>query len=150
VIFPDLDVTSDESVTALVRQGDPAIRADRRPGQQCRHRSGRSGRGKLDSAGPDIFEVNVFGVIRMTNAVLPHLRAQGSGRTINISSVLGLIPQPYGRVRLLQVGDRGLFRITRPAANKHTTSYANYTATRNSNACGPAGSMSPTAEIPTT
>src|SRR5213075_28998 len=48
----------------------------------------------LDQA-KDIFEVNVFGMIRMTNAVLPHMRAQGAGRIINVSSVLGLIPAPF-------------------------------------------------------
>lgn len=43
----------------------------------------------------NVFEINVFGVMRMTKAALPHMRARGSGRIINISSVLGLIPQPY-------------------------------------------------------
>jgi len=43
----------------------------------------------------DVFDVNVFGVIRMTNAVLPLMRAQRSGRIINVSSVLGLIPAPF-------------------------------------------------------
>jgi NAD(P)-dependent dehydrogenase (short-subunit alcohol dehydrogenase family) len=42
-----------------------------------------------------LFDVNLFGVIRMTNAVLPSMRRQGGGRIINISSVLGLIPGPY-------------------------------------------------------
>lgn len=42
-----------------------------------------------------LFDVNLFGVIRMTNAVLPSMRRRGSGRIINIGSVLGLIPAPY-------------------------------------------------------
>jgi len=42
-----------------------------------------------------LFDVNLFGVIRMTNAVLPSMRRQSEGRIINIGSVLGLIPAPY-------------------------------------------------------
>lgn len=42
-----------------------------------------------------LFNVNVFGLIRVTNAVLPIMRAQGQGRIVNMSSVLGLIPSPY-------------------------------------------------------
>jgi NAD(P)-dependent dehydrogenase (short-subunit alcohol dehydrogenase family) len=41
-----------------------------------------------------LFDVNVFGVMRVTKAVLPAMRRQGKGRIINISSILGLIPSP--------------------------------------------------------
>jgi NAD(P)-dependent dehydrogenase (short-subunit alcohol dehydrogenase family) len=42
------------------------------------------------------FEVNVFGLARLVQLVTPHMRAQRSGRIINISSIGGKFYEPFG------------------------------------------------------
>ena len=41
-----------------------------------------------------MFDANVFGVMRMIQAVVPHMRQQKTGRVINISSVSGKLVTP--------------------------------------------------------
>jgi len=42
------------------------------------------------------FEVNIFGLARLTQLVLPQMRTQKGGRIINISSIGGSIGEPHG------------------------------------------------------
>ena len=42
------------------------------------------------------FEVNIFGLARITQLVLPHMRAQKSGHIINISSMGGRLTTYFG------------------------------------------------------
>lgn len=42
----------------------------------------------------EMFDANVFGVMRMIRAVVPHMRHQKAGRIINISSIVGRLVTP--------------------------------------------------------
>jgi NAD(P)-dependent dehydrogenase (short-subunit alcohol dehydrogenase family) len=92
-----LDVTSEESVEAVVRE---VMRLEGRVDLLVNNAGfGVAPAGAEESSieqARSIFDTNFFGIVRMTRAVVPHMRRQGSGRIINIGSVLGFMPMPYG------------------------------------------------------
>lgn len=45
-----------------------------------------------------VMDVNFMGVVRCTKAVIPHMRQQKSGHVITISSVGGLVGQPFNEI----------------------------------------------------
>ena len=92
-----LDVTSDESVEAAVNE---LLRLEGRIDLLVNNAGfGVAPAGAEESSidqARSIFDTNFFGVVRMTRAVVPYMRKQGGGRIINIGSVLGFLPMPYG------------------------------------------------------
>ena len=89
-----LDVTSPDSVQQAVEQ------TLQRFGQidVLVNNAGYGLRGVVeeisDEQARQVYDVNVFGVIRMVRAVAPHMRKQKSGRIINISSIVGKVVVP--------------------------------------------------------
>ena len=91
----EMDVTDTQSVNAAVQ---------RVLGKYGRldvliNNAGIAGFGLLEATSIDqmkkIFEVNLWGVLRVYQAVLPSMRKNRSGLIINISTGLGLVSAPY-------------------------------------------------------
>src|SRR5256884_5853384 len=91
-----LDVTSDESVAAAV---NALLRSEGRVDLLVNNAGFSVAPAGAEESSIEqaraIFETNFFGIVRMTRAVVPHMRRQGGGRIINIGSVLGFLPAPY-------------------------------------------------------
>src|SRR3954462_11389837 len=96
VVFLPLDVTDNESVAGVVREVlERSGRIDVLVNNAGVGVAGAAEESSIEQARA-LFETNVFGSIRMIRAVLPQMREQGSGRIINVSSVLGFLPAPFG------------------------------------------------------
>src|SRR5205085_6758286 len=91
-----LDVTSDQSVEAAVAE---MLRVEGRIDLLVNNAGFSVAPAGAEESSIEqaraIFETNFFGIVRMTRAVLPHMRRQGAGRIINIGSVFGFLPSPY-------------------------------------------------------
>jgi NAD(P)-dependent dehydrogenase (short-subunit alcohol dehydrogenase family) len=91
----DLDVRDDRSVAAGI---EAAIAAAGRL-EVLVNNAGTGYFGILETLtveqARDLFETNVFSVLRLNRAVLPHMRARGSGLVVHVSSGLGRIVLPF-------------------------------------------------------
>jgi NADP-dependent 3-hydroxy acid dehydrogenase YdfG len=92
----ELDVTDEQSMAAAVKLVEAAEGAV----GVLVNNAGYSQSGAVESVPMDAvrrqFETNVFGLVRMTQLVLPGMRRQGWGRIINISSMGGRVVFPGG------------------------------------------------------
>ena len=62
-----------------------------------------------------LMDVNLFGMNNAIRAVLPHMRRQGAGRIVNLSSVAGVLPIPF----------QAWYSISKAAVNALTMALAN-------------------------
>ncbi len=89
-----LDVTEESQIAAAVQQAEARFGGI----DVLVNNAGYGFRGAVEEASQaeirQLFDVNFFGLIAMTQAVLPGMRARGSGHIINISSIAGRLSHP--------------------------------------------------------
>ena len=90
-----LDVTNENSVTKCIHQI-----IDKAGGIDILINNAGGGFAKTTEQATEeemkwVTDLNYFGVVRCTKAVLPGMRKQKSGRIINITSIGGLVGQPF-------------------------------------------------------
>ncbi len=91
-----MDITVEEQVTAAVDR----INAEQGGVDILINNAGFGSYGAMEDTAIDDaryqFEVNLFGLARLTQLVLPHMRAQKAGKIVNITSMGGKIYMPLG------------------------------------------------------
>jgi NAD(P)-dependent dehydrogenase (short-subunit alcohol dehydrogenase family) len=91
-----LDVTDDASMVAAVK----AIEGEHGAVGALVNNAGYGLQGPIEETSMEEvrrqFETNVFGLVRLTQLVLPGMRAAGGGRIVNISSMGGRLSLPGG------------------------------------------------------
>jgi NADP-dependent 3-hydroxy acid dehydrogenase YdfG len=91
-----LDVTDEDSMRAAVTR----VEEERGAVGVLVNNAGYSQSGALEELGPDEvrrqFETNVFGLLRMTQLVLPGMRRQRWGKVVNVGSMGGKLTFPGG------------------------------------------------------
>jgi NAD(P)-dependent dehydrogenase (short-subunit alcohol dehydrogenase family) len=90
-----LDVTDDASVAAAIG----AVQQRHGRVDLLVNNAGVGHRGTLEQLSLDdiaaVMDVNFYGVLRATKAVLPSMRSAGSGRIITVTSMNGVVARPF-------------------------------------------------------
>ena len=89
-----LDVTDQASIKFAINEGLAAFGSIQVVVNNAGFGSNSMFEQSPDSSIRTMYETNVFGVMNVMREALPHLRAQGSGRVINVTSMGGLIGLP--------------------------------------------------------
>ncbi|WP_338875536.1 SDR family oxidoreductase [Spirosoma sp. SC4-14] len=96
VLIERLDVQDTESIQQVIKAGIDTFG----PIDVLINNAGYGVMGVFESATQEQIQqqyaVNVFGMMHVTQAVLPYMRAQSSGVIINISSFGGVVALPFG------------------------------------------------------
>jgi short chain dehydrogenase len=119
VRFLDLDVTGGEPASTVARRVTGRFgRIDVLASNAGAGTAGAAGESSAAQA-QGVFDVSVFGLIRVTRAVLPHMRARERGRIIKHLLRTRVHPRSlHGRLRRVEARSRGLLRVhpqTQPA-----------------------------------
>jgi len=89
-----LDVTSPASIAALVAMAGPV--------DVLVNNAGIGVVGAFEATSPavtrEVFETNTFGVLAMTQALVPQFRRRGTGAIVNVTSSVTLAPMPLAAV----------------------------------------------------
>lgn len=95
VAVDQLDVTDDASVDGAVARTE----SDHGPVELLVNNAGAARVGTLEQLTPEelaaCMDLNFTGAVRVMRAVLPGMRARGAGRIINVTSVGGILGQPF-------------------------------------------------------
>ena len=96
VLVSRLDVTDEASISAAVDAATARFGSI----EVLMNNAGYGAYGPLEAFPMDAirrqFDTNVIGLLAVTKAVLPHMRARGGGMVVNISSIGGQMTMPLG------------------------------------------------------
>ncbi|KAG1648789.1 Estradiol 17-beta-dehydrogenase 1 [Nymphon striatum] len=115
-----LDVTNAEQIEGLVAE----VVAEHGAIDLLVNNAGASYVGTLEQISDEnlawMMDVNFVGVARLTRAALPHMRANGGGRVITVTSVGGVVGQPFNDAYCAaKFAVEGLMQSLHPVAAQH-------------------------------